>query len=99
MPSTQRYMPVVNAPIIVSKELEKHFAFYEMLDHQVSESGLEDTYAKAFMEQKKAQVENVLRLKNKPIDVSQKKLAGFYLEGEKAFRVNLVQQLKNGPCP
>ena len=95
MPSIQRYMPIVNAQIVASKEMEKHFSFYEMLDHQITETGLEEAYANAFMEQKKTQRENFLRLKKRTVHVSPKKLAAFYLEGEKAFRVNLVLQLKN----
>jgi len=53
MPPTQRYLPVLNAPIIVSKEMQEYWDFYNTLEAQIKEDGLEADYAQRYMEQKK----------------------------------------------
>jgi hypothetical protein len=95
MPSNQRYLPVLNAPIVVSKEMQEYWDFYNTLEVQIQKDGLEADYAQRYMEKKKTVFEEYLKSKNRPLHISAKKLDSFYFEGERAFRINLVQQFEN----
>lgn len=95
MPSNQRYLSVLNAPIVVSKEMQEYWNFYNTLEVQIQKDGLEANYAQRYMEQKKLAFEEYLKSKNKALYIPAKKLDAFYFEGERAFRINLVQQFEN----
>ena len=95
MPSNQRYLPVLNAPIVISKEMQEYWDFYNTLEAQIQKNGLEADYAQRYMELKKIALEEYLKSKNKPLHIPDKKLDSFYYEGERAFRINLVQQFEN----
>jgi hypothetical protein len=94
MPPNQRYLPVLNAPIVVSKEMQEYLDFYTTLEVQIQKEGLEADYALRYMEQKRLEYEENLKSQNKAFNITAKKLDSFYFEGEKAFRINLVQQLE-----
>ena len=95
MSSNERYLPVLNAPMVVSKEMQKYFNFYNNLEIEIKSNGLEAAFSEAYMRKKKANLEAYLISKDKEPLVSAKKLEAFLFEGEKAFRINLVQQVEN----
>lgn len=83
------------APVVVSKEMQEYWGFYNILEVQIKEEGLEADYAQRYMNQKKLVFEEYLKSKNKPRHVTAKKLDAFCFEGERAFRIILVQQFEN----
>lgn len=95
MPPKARYLSTSNAPVIVSKEMEEYWDFYNRLQSQIENDGLEAAYAQSYMKQKKANREKALKSQNRPPRVSEEELDGYYTEGELAFRTNLVQQYEN----
>lgn len=95
MPPKARYLSTSNTPVIVSKEMEKYWDFYNTVQSQIETDGLEASYAQSYMDQKKKNREETLKSQNKPPKVSAEELDGYYYEGELAFRTNLVQQYEN----
>ena len=95
MPPKARYLPTSNAPVIVSKEMEDYWDFYNTLQSQIENNGLEASYAQSYMNQKKTNREKALKSQNRPPRVSEEELDGYYTEGELAFRPNLDQQYES----
>ena len=95
MSLNQRYLPVVNAPVIVSKEMEAYYEFYNTLENTIQNSGTEELYALLYMDKKKRLRQEHLKSTDRVPEVSQKELDGFYFEGKRTFRLSLVHQFEN----
>lgn len=88
------YLPIINAPIVVSKEMQEYFDFYNTLEDLVEESGSEKFYVETYVNKMKKEREEYLRKQNKELEFSQDDLDAYHDEAELSFRLCLVHQFE-----